>query len=204
MNAARQDNQPMKSELDSILILQTSPAELSQDEEMALIKSAQADPTEFARVYQQYIRPVYRYFYSRTGQAAEAEDLTAQTFLEAMEGLSRYRSNGPFAAWLFTIARRRAIDHFRRHKPQIAMNEEQKDISPDPLAEVIGREEASQLTGLISGLKPADQELLRLRFAAGLGFAEIARLVGRREAAVKMGLYRLLRRLESELEKSHE
>jgi RNA polymerase sigma-70 factor, ECF subfamily len=204
MKAAHQDNPLMNSELNQIMLMQSSPGELSREEENAWIRAAQADPAEFARVYRQYVGPVYRYLYSRVGEPAEAEDLTAQTFLEALECLSRYRFSGPFAAWLFTIARRRAIDHFRRRKPQISLLEDQKDALPDPLAEVIGREEAGQLKGLISTLKPADQELLRLRFAAGLGFAEIARLLGKRDAAVKMNLYRLLRRLESELEKSHE
>jgi RNA polymerase sigma-70 factor, ECF subfamily len=178
----------------------------SLEEEAMLVKAAQADPAAFAGLYRRYVRPVYRYFYSRTGQTHEAEDLTAQTFLEALEGLKRYRPNGPFAAWLFTIARRRGIDAFRRRRPSADLDEEIRsgDNTVDPLAHVIETEEARALLRLIGQLKPSEQELLRLRFAAGLGFAEIAHLLGKRDAAVKMKFYRLLRRLESKLEKNHE
>ncbi len=190
--------------MENTVLLEDISVPVPLDEEIAWIKAAQADPTEFAPLYRHYVRRVYRYFYSRTGQAAEAEDLTSQTFLEALEGLKRYHHNGPFTAWLFTIARRRGIDHLRRRKPQTTLDEEQSETSTDLLAQVIGEQDTACLRALIAGLKPAEQELLRLRFAAGLGFHEIGRLLGRSEASVKMSLYRLLTRLQGELETRHE
>jgi len=190
--------------MDQTVLMEDIATHSPDEAEIDWIKAAQANPAEFARVYHLYVRRVYQYFYSRTGQAAEAEDLTSQTFLEALEGLRRYHHNGPFAAWLFTIARRRAIDHLRRWKPQTVLDEEQSDASTDVLAQVIGKQDTAQLRALIAGLKPAEQELLRLRFAAGLGFHEIGRLLGRSEASAKMSLYRLLTRLQGELENRHE
>jgi RNA polymerase sigma-70 factor (ECF subfamily) len=192
--------------MDQSEMLQDVPALLSQDEEASLVKAAQQDPAAFAQLYRRYIRPIYRYLYSRSGQASDAEDLTAQVFLEAIEGLARYRPNGPFAAWLFTIARRRAIDHLRRGNPITALSEQAEPIDPavDPLTKIIQGEEIQLLHKQIAGLKDGDQELLRLRFAAGLSFNEIARILKRSEAAVKMNLYRTLHRLESQMEKNHE
>jgi RNA polymerase sigma-70 factor (ECF subfamily) len=193
------------AKMDQTAMMQAA-AVLSQDEEAALIKAAQADPAEFARVYRQFVKPVYRYLYNRCGDANDAEDLTAQTFLEAFEGLYRYRPKGPFAAWLFTIARRRSIDHLRRRRPVTTLTEQDRTVDKpeDPLSQVILGEESQLLLDEIAGLKESEKELLRLRFAAGLSFGEIARLLRRSEAAVKMSLYRLLRRLESQLEKNHE
>lgn len=176
---------------------------LSQEAENALVKAAQRDPADFAPLYRAFVHPVYRYLYSRVRQAVDAEDLTAQVFLEALESLGRYRQTGPFAAWLFTIARRRMIDYFRRRRPAAELTE-QPDPSADPLHQVIHSERRRCLQDRISHLKEDDQELLRLRFAAGLSFAEIAVVLGGREAAVKMSLYRLLKRLENQLEDTDE
>ena len=76
-----------------------------------LVRQAVKDRAAFATLYRRYLTPVYRYFYVRTGDRQQAEDLTAQTFISAMEGLPRYRERGTFAGWLFTIAARRLADH---------------------------------------------------------------------------------------------
>jgi RNA polymerase sigma-70 factor, ECF subfamily len=178
--------------------------ELSPDQETELIRAAQADPAQFTALYRQFAPSIFRYLYSRTGQVADAEDLTSQTFLETFEALPHFRQKGPFAAWLFTIARRRAIDHIRHKKPEDFLGEVRMEESADPLVQVIGLDETSKLLGCLAKLKESERELLRLRFAARLEFREIARIIGKREAAVKMTLYRLLRRLESELEDPHE
>src|SRR3990172_10111917 len=89
------------------------------DEESILAAARRRDAAAIAQLYQRYVRPIYRYLYSRVGNSADAEDLTSQTFLSALEGLPRYRHKGRFAAWLFTIAQRRATEHFPRHPPQV-------------------------------------------------------------------------------------
>jgi RNA polymerase sigma-70 factor (ECF subfamily) len=63
-----------------------------------MVSSTQRDPAEFAALYDRFFRPIYRYLYSRVASAAEAEDLTAQTFLTALEALPRYHHRGHFAA----------------------------------------------------------------------------------------------------------
>lgn len=191
--------------MDPSVLMQAAQPVLTQDEEKTLIEAAQRDPASFTGLYRQYVRPVYRYLYSRTGNHGDAEDLTAQVFLEALEGLGRYRLDGPFAAWLFTIARRRMIDHRRRQRPVVALDERipASETPVDPLGRAIRNEESRLLRDLLAGMGEADQELLRLRFAGGLSFGDMARILRRSEAAVKMKLYRLLRRLESQMEDYH-
>lgn len=150
------------------------------------------DPDAFAALYRQHLPAVYRYLYRRVGNAVEAEDLTAQTFTEALDGLlrGRFQPGGNFTAWLFTIARRRSVD-FYRQRPEAPLDEP-SDPEPGLLAALETREDIRRLQTLLAQLDEDKQELLRLRFAAGLGFAEIALLEGRSEAAVKMSLYRIL------------
>ena len=165
-----------------------------------LIMLAQQDTAAFADLYDLYAQRVYRYLLSKTGNQQDAEDLTTQTFLAALQSFPKYRHRGNFAAWLFSIARNKTTDHFRRQQRQVSLEEVGGGDSPDWRANGVAREQTIDLSVLINGLPEKDQELLRLRFVAEMKFSEIAALVGKREGAVKKKVYRLLARLESQLE----
>jgi len=162
---------------------------------------APRDPITFAALYRRYVTPIYRYAYSRVGNQADAEDIAAQVFSEALAGLDRYREEGNFAAWLFTIAARRIVDHYRQAKPHLPLDAA-CFLSADgrsPLNQAIHNEKLAELARLVAQLPAEKQELLRLRFAGELTYAEIGAVVGRSEAATKMALNRLLRQLEREM-----
>ena len=79
------------------------------DDDRDLIVNAKHDPRAFEELYRRHVQAVYKYFYNRTWNQNEAEDLTEQTFIAALEGIQQYRENGLFLAWLFSIARRKAV-----------------------------------------------------------------------------------------------
>ncbi len=82
----------------------------------ALIRSAMTgSAVALAAIYDVYACRIYRYFYSRVGNAAEADDLSAQTFLKVIEALPRYQHRGQFTAWIFRIARNNAVDFYGRN-----------------------------------------------------------------------------------------
>ncbi|MEX2144137.1 MAG: sigma-70 family RNA polymerase sigma factor [Anaerolineales bacterium] len=163
------------------------------------------NPAEFEAIYRAYIQPVFRYLCNRVGDRQEAEELTAQTFLAVMERLPAYKHNGHFPAWLFSIARHKAADYFRRlgRHPDADLAED----LPQPSAENqsgFDDTELRNLSTLITSLPEDDQELLRLRYVAELSFAEISALQGRKIDAVKKTLYRLLARLQKQMEAADE
>ncbi len=165
------------------------------------MKDAKDDPVAFGRLYNHYVQPVYRYFYSRLGTTHDAEDLTAQTFMAAFEYLPRYQERGQFAAWLFRIARSKLMAHFRGNRHEIELEAVEGLVGgEDILLQVIQGEEKSRLMSLIKNLNPEEQDLIRLRYVAELTFAEIADLLCKREEAVKQSVYRLLARLKSQME----
>ncbi len=164
-----------------------------------LVRSAKHDLTQFAALYDRHVQSIYRYIYSRVGSQAQAEDITSQTFLAAMEALSSYREQGHFRAWLFTIARRKIADHYRQRKPESSLDgREVQANTSDPLQKVIRKEAFAELHAMIGELTEFECELIRLRYVAELPFAEIGRLVGKSEGAAKKALYRLLDRLQTE------
>jgi len=162
-------------------------------DDIALIERARRDPEAFASLYQQYLSPVYRYLYHRVDNPSDAEDITTQVFLEALEGLrkNRYQKGGNFRAWLFTIARRRAID-FYRAASACPLPDSLPSSEPALFVSLEKREELQYLATALSQLDEEKREVLRLRYTAGLSFAEIALLLGKNEPAVKMMAYRAI------------
>lgn len=175
-----------------------------QSSEGPAIAAAQRDPSNFDALYRTHVQSIYRYVYSRTGNPQDAEELTAQTFLAALERLPGYRHRGYFSAWLFAIARNKLADHFRRQPPQASIDELPIAMDGNLAEDVIRREGAEALARLVSALPDEERELLRLRFVAELSFAEMAELLHKNTDAVKKSLYRLLARLQAQIEVRHE
>jgi RNA polymerase sigma-70 factor, ECF subfamily len=175
--------------------------DLSYEDEAELIRAAQANPDRFRPLYLQWVTPVYKYLVSRLRDPLEAEDLTSQVFLTACEQLPRYDHRGRFAAWLFTIARNKARDHYRTAGRSVSLDEvEAHGSDPDLLAQAIRADEIQRLHSTIRALPEADLELVRLRFTAGLTYVDIGALLGKREDSVRKQLARLLARLQSQME----
>ena len=174
---------------------------LKQDDISALVAAALEDPAAFGMLYDHYVQPIYRYIYSRTYSAYEAEDITSQTFITAYESLPRYRERGHFSAWLFRIAQSKMNDHFRSSRREVGLEAAERIVEKeDALGLLIQNEELTQLRSAIKNLNAEEQDLIRLRYVADLSFAEMADLLGKREDAVKKSVYRLQARLKSQME----
>ena len=187
----------------------SSPVTGGQDnaiDDAVLVRAARRDPAAFAVLYRRYVTSIYRYLYSRVGNSADAEDLTAQTFVAGLEGLPGYHERGSFAAWLFTIAHNKAADHHRQRHPHLPLDEalDSPGHGEDPMTTMMRKETLQRLSALVAGLEEDKQELLRLRFAGSLTYAQMAQVVGSSEGAVKMAVHRLLNRLEAGWEESDE
>jgi RNA polymerase sigma-70 factor (ECF subfamily) len=190
--------------MESRILLNTTKTIPDHDEADSL-RAARQDPARFGEIYELYVKRVYRYLYSHAGNAQEAEDLTAQTFLSALESLDRFREDGCFAAWLFGIARNKVVDHYRRREYSTPLGEDEPSPSgEDTLAGIIRSERAKVLSTLIRALPEGERELLRLRYLAEMSFRDMALALKKNEDAVKKSLYRLLERLQRQLEVSND
>lgn len=137
---------------------------------------------------------VYRYVRARVPSDAVAEDVTSTVFLDALAGLPGYREQGRFAAWLFTIARRHALDATARPVPQPVTDiEEARPPSDEAL-------ELAAVRAALHGLTEDRRQALELRFFAGLSVRETAAVMGRGESAVKMLVHRGLAQLREALQ----
>lgn len=167
-----------------------------------LVRRALGDPLAFGKLYEAHRDRVYGYLLARTGNPDDAADLTQQVFVKALDALPQYRpGKGPFVAWLFGIARNAATNFRQRGRAMVAWDfvaSTPADTSPalGPEDSALRHEALEQLVRLCTTLAPVDQEMLALRFVAGLTSAEIGAVIGKSEAATKKQLTRTLRKLQ--------
>ena len=129
----------------------------------------------------------------------------ADVFLRAMEALERYEDRGlPFVAFLFRIARNAAIDRSRRTRPDMSIEDLTNDPESDHNVESAAARstERQALVNAMSKLKADYRDVLLLRFVEGYGAAEVGRMTGRNEGAVRTLQHRALDRLRRELDRS--
>jgi RNA polymerase sigma-70 factor (ECF subfamily) len=177
------------------------------EQERVLIERAQADPLEFAALYDRYVDRVYNYVYQRTGNHVDAEDLTARTFLRAFTHLERYMFRGvPFSAWLYRIAHNAVANWYRdRQRHQVVSLDalvplRQEEERPEDLAQA--HDERTSMLESIRQLPAERQQLLILKFSEELTNAQIARVMGRTEGAIKSLYHRTLLALRQDLRSS--
>jgi RNA polymerase sigma-70 factor (ECF subfamily) len=175
-------------------------------DDLALVRGAKQDMTQFSALYERYATQVYRYLLVRVGNVHDAQDLTSQTFMAAMKGLNSYQGQSPFPAWLLGIARNKAADLFRQRRPVVELDEAVETADRgDDMDEIIDRQMAvEKVARKLQTISPDRAEALSLRLFGGLEVAEIARMMGKQESAVRMLVFRGLRDLQAQLNVTQE
>ncbi len=181
-------------------------APVTIEDDRALVQAARADLRAFNSLYERHVTRVYRYLLVRVGNVADAEDLTSQTFLVAMENLDKYKGERPFLAWLFGIARHKVADKYRRQKPELMLETavELADPQDDPDDLVSQKLQVEAVAQKLQTLSPDRAEAISLRLFGGLDIPEIARLMQKQEPAVRMLLHRGLQDLQTRLNPNQE
>ncbi|HLZ10224.1 MAG TPA: sigma-70 family RNA polymerase sigma factor [Chloroflexota bacterium] len=180
--------------------------ENSEPDEVLAVR-ARDSREAFGTLYERHLRRIYNYIYYRTGNAADAEDLTSRTFFQAMNNIHRYQVQAvPFSAWLFRIAHNLVANWHRdsgRHRATSIDTEYSllsDDDGPHDVAEA--GEERRELHQAVRVLAADRQQLLILKYSEGLSNDEIAVIMGRSEGAVKALLHRTVKGLRDELMRS--
>ena len=131
----------------------------------------------------------------------EAEDVAGDTWLQVVKGLPRFRGGEEaFRAWLFTIARHRAVDagRSRSRRPDVplaAAGAAEQPLAPDAAELALEAISTQSVMALIMTLPRDQAEIIMLRVVAGLEAADVGRIVGKTPGAVRVTAHRALRRL---------
>ena len=157
------------------------------DEESLIRRAKQRDQVALTQLYEENFDKIYRYIVLKIGDRTEAEDMTQQVFLNAIQSISSYNWKGmPFSSWLYRIAHNQVVDHLRKKSRRILVPlDESLPAADDPKQAAEQKIEIEEIVAATRDLTKAQQEVISLRFGGELSVAEVARAMGRSEGAVK-------------------
>ena len=155
-----------------------------------------ADRPPFEDLYRDFLGRIYAYVRAQVSTSADAEDITAQVFMNAYQAYGRFEArNTTPAAWLFRIARNATLDHFRatgRREKLRRTIEHQPLSAEDPSSMAEERIQYRALIAHVARLPERQRDAISLRHS-GLSFEEVGVLMSCTEDAAKMLYHRALK-----------
>jgi RNA polymerase sigma-70 factor (ECF subfamily) len=176
----------------------------------ALVERARdGDRVAFGQLVELFQEPIFRMVYYRTRSRMDAEDLTQEIFVKALESLSKLRDLERFRTWLFRVAVNRVTDFYRKksilgifkkrnHDTEADEADTTTTDDPDALDHVMRQEFWKHVKSFSSKLSRREQEVFFLRFMDHLSLQEIAQVLDKSESAVKTHLYRGLKKFKED------
>lgn len=159
-----------------------------QDEKNLVSRAQKGDEVAFSQLYEEYFDKIYRYIVIRMGDRMEAEDITQQVFLKALQSINSFKWKGaPFSAWLYRIAHNQLVDYLRKTKRRtsVPLDEITLAADSDPQEDVEKEFDIRQLSAAIQHLTESQRAVISLRFSSELPIAEVARIMDKSEGAIK-------------------
>ena len=174
-----------------------TPTQSQPTDDAALARQARIDSDAFAELYCRHVVRIYRYHLAHTGNIKDAEDLTSQTFMAALDCIHSFRGDGSFAAWIMGIAVRKKALFFRHRKLEVpleaALHVPTPGLPTDKAA--VQQMQIESVSRALRQISPDRGEALVLYFFGGLTSLEVSLVTGKSEGAVKMLLSRGLKDL---------
>jgi RNA polymerase sigma-70 factor (ECF subfamily) len=165
------------------------------DERILVRRAIARDSEAFAELYDRHVVRVYRHIYYIINDTKEAEDLTAQTFLQAWEAIGRFQPRGaPFVSWLLRIAHNLAVSHLRARKGDAQLHESLVDdrLPRNPEAAAERQADQERVREAVLRLGDDQRQVIILRFVEELDYKEVAEILGKSVAAVRVIQHRAL------------
>lgn len=158
-----------------------------EDERILVQRAKERDEAAFAKIYERYFDKIYRYLVLKIGDRTEAEDLTQQVFVKAVQQIGTFNWRGaPFSSWLFRIAHNQMVDYVRqRSKRQPVPLDDQIAGQDDPERKTEVKIDLEKVMEAAKNLTSAQQEVISLRFSADLSTREVAKIMNKSEGAIK-------------------
>lgn len=172
----------------------TAPRMFASPGKVVPLRHAEAPPDQehLTWAYQTHVTAIYQYIYSRVGNRPDAEDLTAQVFMKAINGMRSDVSVPELRSWLYRVAQTTLADHWREYYAEDTA-ELEDDVSPPPTPRE-NPEAVQRVDALLATLPESYRRVLELRFLKGYSVRETAHELSLSETNVKVLQFRALNR----------
>jgi RNA polymerase sigma-70 factor, ECF subfamily len=179
-------------------------AETDQEPELISL-AATGNRDAFGRLYERYRVRVLRHAFFLTGDPVLAEDITEQTFLNALQAISRYQPRGvPFVAWLLRITGNLTINYKKAAKnnghAQLPEALEAEGIAYSPEGSCELKDDSRRIWDEVRHLPSEQRQVIIMRFIDDLSYQDIAQILGKTVGAVRVIHFRALTNLRQLLD----
>lgn len=160
---------------------------------------------KFQYYYQKYFKKIYNYVYFRVGQNHYlAEDLTQEIFIQAFEHFDQFNEKNRFCTWLYTIAKNKTIDHYRKKQIEKV---DLEDVDNTNAVSINAQEtfikefehnlEFTKIKQKLKKLSQTDQEIIILRYINDLEINEISEIMKKDANYIRVNLHRAIKKLSN-------
>lgn len=156
---------------------------------------------DMEQIYREHANTVYKFLMSRCQDAAIAEELTQETFYQAVRSIERFDGSCKVSVWLCQIAKHLWYQHLQKNKRETPVEDAAMDQTVSSVEEkLLAREDHLDLLKQIHRLPDTAREVVYLRAFGGLSFREIGDVLGKSENWARVTFYRSKERLKGEFE----
>ena len=143
-------------------------------------------------IYQKYARSVYRFLYAKTRNKDIAEELTQETFYQAIKSIDKFDGSCKLSTWLFGIAKNQFFNYMRKNPTMQDISEYAEELESDEKVEdkVITSFERVELVKALHNCREPYKEVLYQRIFGNLSFREIGEILGKSENWARVTYYR--------------
>jgi len=149
--------------------------------------------------YRENYATVYGYLLSLCGDPALAEEVTAETFLRAVEKIEQYDARFKPSTWLCTIGRNLLRSRYKKNNPFTALTEDLEPVAPSPEALYLQKETLEEIWAILQRFDRERRQLFIMHLE-GMPFARIAAAMGKTESWARVTYFRMKDRILREME----
>jgi RNA polymerase sigma-70 factor (ECF subfamily) len=172
------------------------------DESTIVALAIKRDPEAFTKLYELHAARVQRHIYYLVGHAQEAHDLTSETFLRAWKVIDRYEDRGvSISSWLLKIGHNLAAKHLNKRRPHASLDEAGEYPATDRSSNFVEAVcDVDVARNAVLQLPDIQRQVIVWRFIENMSYDEVAQLLGRPSATIRVIQFRALKRLREILE----
>jgi RNA polymerase sigma-70 factor (ECF subfamily) len=154
------------------------------------------------QIYKKHAQTIYGFLLSRTNQAELAQELTQETFYQAMRSIHRFKGNCSVSTWLCAIAKNVWKTYLQKHNKEECMEEVEVGTTCSAEQEVLVNWDKVEILKVLHRLEDPIREVMYLRLIANLSFREIGEIMDRTENWARVNYYRGKEKIVQEVKKS--